>query len=408
MALLRLFGRCNLSIGLLAYILSSFPVLIGVFFGLDFLNLYRAPDSPGPSFLTGCSRRNGISYQEIVDKGYSYGEKKQSVVAFFPGYPLLAKLVVAFTGWSSVLALLLVSNVMLVAAFATTAAFLQARWPDAAPTDRYLVLALLGVFPATFFFRMAYAESTFLFGLAIFLNGTLRRWPLWLVALIAGSVTAVRPVGVACTAAFLWYILSDPNRGPMRRRIALSFVYLPLACWGLLAYMGYQEAAFGNPLAFAQTQENFSYPLVPRADFWEKAESLLSAEPVWSIYDPESLRHWSRIRFPENPFYSLYFWNPIAFAAAFVLVAIGSYRRWLTGCEAVLGFGLLAVPYLTRSYEMSMTSHARFATVVIPAYLVGGRIMRCLPQWTVWTVFGVFAVMLMVWAAFFAAGYYLY
>lgn len=400
--------QSNLIVGIVAYLLTSVPVLIGIFFGTDFLTLYRAPRSPEPDFLTACSRRNGISYKEIVEKGYSYDQTKQSVVAFFPGYPMLARLVVFLTGWSSVLALVVVSNVMLIAAFAAMASFLQARWPDTVSRDRYLVLALLGVFPTSFFCRMAYAESTFLFGLALFLNGTARRWPLWLLAVIAGSVTAFRPVGVACSGAFMWHILSDPSRGSIRQRILLSFGYLPVACSGLLAYMGYQEAAFGNPLAFAQTQENWSSPLVPRLGFWEKAEALLSAEPIWSIYDPDSLQHWSRITFPENPSFSLYFWNPILFVGTFVLMALGWYKHWLSGPETVLGLGLLAIPYVTRSYEMSMTSHGRFAMVVIPAYLTAGRIMKHLRQWAIWPVFGIFAAVLMIWTAFFAAGYYLY
>jgi hypothetical protein len=52
-----------------------------------------------------------------------------------------------------------------------------------------------------------------------------------------------------------------------------------------------------------------------------------------------------------------------------------------------------------------MASHARFAAVVFPAYIVLGRLLAPLPQWVMWTVIGVFTMMLMTWTALYAAGH---
>ncbi len=400
---LSLFGR-ELAVGLLAYLLSSFPVWIGVVFSMDFLTSTNGSGSQ-PDLLTACSRYDGLHYKRIVERGYFYDEKRGSAVAFFPGYPLLAKLVVGCTGWSSTLALLVASNVMLVATFVVMSSFLKARWPEAAASDRHLVLALLGVFPAALFSRMTYSESTFLFGQTLFLNGMARRWPLLLLAVLAGAVTGIRPVGVACTAGLVGYVLFDTTRGSISHRIQMALLCLPLACWGLFAYMAYQEAAFDNSFAFAQTQEHWRNHSPRYTDIWDKmwdkGEALLTAEPIWSVYDPDSKQYWGE---RQNLLFSLQFWNPIVFVGAFILVVFGWYRLWLTGPETILGVGLLAIPYVTRSFEMAMASHARFAAVVVPAYVVAGRLIQQLPPWAIWAVLGVFSAMSMAWSALFAAG----
>ncbi len=80
-------------------------------------------------------------------------------------------------------------------------------------------------------------------------------------------------------------------------------------------------------------------------------------------------------------------------------------KKWLTGPEIVLSFFLLAIPYVTRAYEMCMASHARFAAVVFPAYIVLGRLLGAAPAWMTWVVIGAFSIMLMTWTALYAAGH---
>jgi len=410
-------SRNSLAIGIVVYLLTAAPVLIGVVFAIDCVNIpNKFAADPSPDLTTACCRYDGIHYGGIVEEGYRYRKGKRSSVAFFPGYPLASRLVILLTESPVAAALLMTANIMLIGAFAAMSSYLQVRWPEAAPSDRHLVLALLGVFPPTFFFRMGYSESTFLFFGAVFLNGIVRRWSLLSLALVAGVATGIRPVGVACTAAFVWHVISDSSLGTLSRRAFLVLTYLPIACWGLLAYMAYQEAAFGNALAFVETQDNWSYASPKRSEFssesdrlWDKVECLLTAEPVISVYDPDSPRFWkNRVKVSRNLDYLLfvlYFWNPIIFGGAILLVLFGWYRRWLDRPETVLSLSLLMIPYVTRAYENSMASHARFAAVVIPAYLVAVKIIRPLPPWIVWAILALFTVMLMVWSALFAAGY---
>ena len=103
------------------------------------------------------------------------------------------------------------------------------------------------------------------------------------------------------------------------------------------------------------------------------------------------------------PLFGLAFWNPILFLLAAVAVIVGGRRGWLTRDEVVLGIGLLLVPYVTRADEMSMGSHARFAAVVVPAYIVLARLLGRLPPVATWIVYVILAALLMLWSALFAA-----
>jgi len=400
----------DLGVGLFAYLLTAAPVFFGILFSREFLpQAFSEPDAVKPNFVGTCFHFDAYHYAEIVEHGYSYDPKERSMVAFFPAYPLAGKMAAALSDWDTRLMLLVVANAMLLGAFVFLSAYLRTRFPQDAPQNRFLVLAIFGLAPAGFFFRMPYSESTFLLLTLVAMVGMVRRWPLLIVALLTGAVTAVRPVGLAVTAAFLWYLLFDNERGSIKRRILSATAFLPIACWGLLAYMTYQYIAFNNPLAFAQTQENWNQLSPPPENvFWDKFESLLSGEPIWAAYTSDIVRSWKQSGDSSNPLFNLHFWNPIIFVGTAVLVFIGARKSWLTGPEIVLSALLLAIPYVTRAYEMCMASHARFAAVVFPAYIVLARLLAPLPQWVTWVVIGIFSIMLMTWTALYAAGHMFY
>lgn len=284
------------------------------------------------------------------------------------------------------------------------ARYVRARWPEATAEQRGIVLAVFGLWPLGLFFRMPYAESLFVCGTLAVLYGMTRGWPLTVLAVLTGFVTATRPVGVALTAAFVWYVLMRPEYRPRAKAIRILLL-APVACWGLLAYMEYQWLAFGAPLGFAQTQQHWSF-LAPEDRSWSaKLWSLATLEPIWGVYVPGYRRYWDNIGAGGNPLFSLIFWNPILFVLAGVLLLLGAWKRWLTGSEVVLGVGLLAIPYLTRSFEMSMASHGRFAAVVVVDYLVMGRLLSRLPAQAVAVVWGGMALFLCLFTSLYAANY---
>ena len=160
---------------------------------------------------------------------------------------------------------------------------------------------------------MALAESTFLAAALLTMIGIHRRWPLTITAFAAGLATATRPVGVFLTAAFLWRALFQ-STGQIGARLVRAALLAPLACWGLLAYMAYQYVEFGNPFAFAQTQEHWKHQIpVAHPTFAEKAWALVELEPIRGVFDPESRRYWRGADPSHGVLSNLFFWNPVLF-----------------------------------------------------------------------------------------------
>lgn len=393
----------DLLAGFAAYYLTTLPVLIGLLFGAEFL---RPPgvDASAPSAdpIVATIRFDAGEYLDIIHRGYSYDPNEGSLVAYFPAYPLLSRWVGKTTGLPPAEAALLVTHLALLGAFVLLARYARERWPEATAEQRGLVLALFGLWPLGLFFRMPYAESPFLCGTLAVLYGMARGWPLTVLAVLTGFVTAVRPVGMALTAALAWYILMRQGSRP-RVKSGQALLLAALACWGLLTYMVYQWIAFGAPWAFAQTQEYWNFQAPDDRSGLAKFWSLATLEPVWGVYVPSNPRYWGNAGTIGDPLFNMIFWNPILFVLAGVLILLGACKRWLVGSELVLGAGLLAIPYLTRSYEMSMASHGRFAAVVVVNYLVIGRLLAWLPQLAVATVCAALAVFLCLFTALYTA-----
>lgn len=369
--------------GLLTYILTSSVVILGVSFGHRFV----APldDARGRSLRDAFSAQDGGWYKIIAASGYAYDPDRRSVVAFFPLFPLLGAGVIRLAGLEPTWALLAVSHACLAAAFVVAAVYLRHRpSPDRATIS--LTLLALGLMPATLFFRMSYSESTFLLLSLLFLLGIQRGWPLLIVAVIAGLASASRPVGVGLLLPLLVYAWHrSPNRRAFLNRAALA---APLGGWGLLAYAAFLYAQFGDPLAFAKTQEHWGSSAPSLVD---KVLALSSYQPIWEIFLREPVAQWSVFTWEQV--------NPAYFIATVALIVFGAWRGWLNAYEISLAGTLLFIPYLTRAYEMSMASSARFAAVVFPVYLVLGEILNRLPLTVSAALLGISAFFLGVYSA---------
>jgi|SRR5579884_1481298 len=373
--------------GLAAYYLTSLPVFASVFFAISF----GTPASSGSDPISACFHFDALHYLDIIRGGYSYDPDQGSLVAFFPAYPLLSRWIGQSMHVTSEEAALLTANLALLGAFVLLARYVRVRWPEATAEQRGLVLAVFGLWPLGLFFRMPYAESLFVCGTLAVLYGMARGWPLLVLALLTGFVTAVRPVGVALTAAFVWYVLTKPKPRPSVKAIQVLLLF-PLACWGLLAYGAYQWMFFDAPLGFAQTQQHWRFLAPEDHSYPAKLWSLATLEPIWDVYVPRSQRYWGNIRSPGAPLFCLHFWNPILFLLSGAQLAWGGWKRWLTGYEIVLGAILLTMPYTARGFEMSMASHGRFAAVVAVNYLVLGRMLARSPPLVVAGLCSVLAI----------------
>jgi hypothetical protein len=193
--------------------------------------------------------------------------------------------------------------------------------------------------------------------------------------------------------------------GAQRRRtfrfVLQAICLLPIACWGLLAWMACQWAAFGDPFAFARTQALWSLkPATATAEL----QGLLTLEPFWSVYEPWSDSWWARHEPVRNPLFSLQFANPLLFGAVAGLVGWGALRGGLDRYEVSLSLLLLLIPYATHAFRSGMTAHARYACVAFPAYAVVGHWCAVRPTLGA-ALAAVSAVLLFAYSALFSAWY---
>ena len=104
------------------------------------------------------------------------------------------------------------------------------------------------------------------------------------------------------------------------------------------------------------------------------------------------------------PLLSLQFMNPIFFVGTGVLLAFGTWKRWLTSYEILVSIPLLAIPYFTKGYDNAMLSHGRFAAVVFPAYIVAGQLLSRLPRRAAWSIIAASAALFAAYSFEWAAG----
>ena len=389
-------ARQDVGLALMIWAASSLVALLGAAFGFDFLQLaYGDVTASHATLLDRLTARDGKYYERIAENGYSYTPGQQSNVAFFPAYPLLARVVAAVGRTSIPIAMLIVSNACFLLACVVLVRYARRRSYD--PGRMLLLVAFV---PAGLFFHVGYSESLFLLLAVLVLHGLNRRWPLEAVALIAGAATATRAPGVALAAPVIVEALRRHVGTP--RSFWRAAVVCALSGWGLLAFMTYQHVAFGDALAFARTQQQ--YFLRSPDPTQSKLAAYALFEPIWSVYAPGSPAHWRRFG-AQNPLFSLAFQNPLYFVAAMALAAVGTRQRWLNRSELVYCWLGLLIPYFTRGFDMCMGSQARFSIVVFPLYFVVSRLLARVGPIGLALIVAICAFLLGAFMGMFGAGY---
>jgi hypothetical protein len=388
-------------LGLTYYFFTSLFVLLGLLFGREFVNppLHREPVQE--DFLSYFMHADGLHYQRICTEGYSYNPYARSEVAFFPAYPMTARTVMMATGCRSEVALIATANGALALAFVLLAAYVRQRFPDSPPELVHMTLLAFGLFPTTFFFRMAYSEGLFLaFTLAAMLAIECEANS-WVIALLVGLTTATRPLGIALVLVFGMHLWQRSRQ--WSEFTILCSKWLPLAVSGLAIFMTYQWQLFGDPFAFVKTQ--YFWRRLPDVSILEKLKSLAILEPIWGPFTRSSAFFCHQLDYHSNPIFSMSIANPLFFLFTATAVLYGTWKRWLSYSECVLAFALLGIPYATKGYDYCLASGGRFAAAAVPMYVVLGRRLTFVPPRLTIAILSLNAAFLGFLAALFAAGF---
>lgn len=369
-----------------------------------------------PKHLEGLLEWDGRWYAQIATTGYTYSLRHPSGVVFFPAYPMLAAALARITGLPVGTVLVLVSNVFLVLTCGGLAYYMQATGRDAL-TEK-LTLAILLLFPTSFFFRMAYTESMFLFVVVLVMLGMRLRWPAHSIAVLIGIATATRGVGVALLLPFTVYLVANRraaandesrrSRGAARcaayPTLFWTMVCLLLACWGLIAFMAFQFYDFGDCLAFMRAQ--FAWHVRPGPEsVREAALGLLTCEPLRAVYDPQSPCYWRLDGLHSSPLLSLRWMNPVVFGVGVILTIVGAAMRWLSAAEVLLSASLIGMAYVVQGHRMCMQSQGRFVLIAFPVFIVMAHILARVPWGLRIYILGMSAAVMLTYAGLFASGY---
>ncbi|MFG0331771.1 MAG: mannosyltransferase family protein [Maioricimonas sp. JB049] len=367
---------------------------------------------PGEHFLERFARWDARHYVLILEEGYGSAPEPAKRVVFFPAVPLLARGIAALTGLSPIASLLVVSHASLLAAALLLFALLRRRDPPLDQRTAMLCVLCLLLLPTGVFFRMAYTESTFLLLTVLAMYGMTARWRPVVVALVIGLATATRPTGVALLLPFVWYAWNlvresatdSPARNSLLRFAGRGLLLLPVACWGLLAYMTWLWWRFDDPFAFVTMMPRWI--LRGDATLWERLSAAATLSPIRDAYAPGSDAYWAVLDKTTRSVLSLRMADPIWFAGTALLIVVGAKQRWLSAGELLLAAGLLGIPWFLHSHASMMQSFGRYAAVVWPACLVAGQMMARIPRVLSDVLRGTAALMLVIYAAMFSARYF--
>ena len=266
-------------------------VLLVLGLSVAFLPMARTPGAwrifPHNPWLDGYVRWDAGWYRTIASQGYSYQAHGQSSVAFFPGYPTLARLAAPFVGGPerAGIAITFVSGLV--------AALLFHRWCAqrmSTAASKIAVWVLL-LYPFAFYlFGPVYADATFLaavLGAFVLLDAD---HPVW-AGLVGAVATATRPIGIIVTIGLVLRMIERRGliRFPVRssattdgterraRRPSLNFRELRwtdagvlISAGGLVAYCLLLWRRFGHPFAFITAQE--AWGQAPGPATWLKFE----------------------------------------------------------------------------------------------------------------------------------------
>lgn len=288
----------------------------------------------GGTLLDVFTQWDGVWYRMIAEQGYGL-PTPPPVIVFYPFYPLLIK-IAAFVIRDFQIASLLVSNGCFVAAALLFDRLLSLDHDE--ETCRRTITFLM-FSPVSFFFSMAYTESTFLL-LSIGALLAARRGK-WFAACLCGMcLSATRPPGLLIAVPLLieytkpWQISRVHLRTLLHPRL-LFFGLIPL---GLSCYMLYCHIVFGDLFRPIRAQAGWSRAFTP---------------PHQTFFNPQNF----------SPSHLALYRTIIV--VAFVLLALGLVRRLRPSYWAYAAVSVLF--YLSWT---SLDGVPRYFSVIFPLYLV--------------------------------------
>jgi hypothetical protein len=194
---------------------------------------------------------DALHYLEILTAWYPNEGSIPSLIAFFPGLPLLATPLSYLVGGAA--ALQLVASVTAIIGSALVFVWARARIGSRAA---FAAVLLLSCYPASAYFSSAYTEGPMLCATAAaFLLSD--RGHHWGAALVAGVGSALRPTGFLTSQLVLFWTARSWAKSRPRRWLLLLAALALVSISGAVLYQGYLTVTYGRIDAYQVAQRNW-------------------------------------------------------------------------------------------------------------------------------------------------------
>jgi len=213
---------------------------------------FICPDVHSNIYLDMFSRWDAEWYLLIAERGYDCAEVYEQnplyeagdTYGFFPLYPLTIRGATLLTG-DPVLAGVILSHLFFLGALLLLAALVM---HDFSRRTAILTVAFIALFPGAVFFGAVYSESLFLLlAVAVLFCARKRIW--WPLLPLGAALTLTRPVGILFLLPVAWEYLRSKAWRP-----GVQVAWLAGFPLGLIGFMAFCAATFGDLLAFAVRQ----------------------------------------------------------------------------------------------------------------------------------------------------------
>lgn len=330
-----------------------------------FLALLLAEGSLADRYVKGGMFYDSSWYGAIVRDGYQVAlpivKGTSPLIAFFPGYPLVARLFAIVFRLPVPLVLLVAAQVMACVFWTYFLLFLR-RWNVTKTVHIVAVLSVL-CFPTSFYLVGGYSESVFLLGLLGFFfwlaDGGAGSRPL-VAALHGILMTATRIIGapVAALTPLISFLLPGGTAPVRWKSIMLAVMTGLIASMGTLGFFLYCQLKFGH---------------------WDLYFTALSTG--WDIHS-NYLRalnpHYFRILLPlpTGDLHQVDQLNAIIPAATIVTFLLFVYGEWKTRARAADTRMRERIPYYAAAILMYVFAMAKSVEIVPDGTFYIGTIIR--------------------------------
>jgi hypothetical protein len=302
----------------------------------------------------------------------------QSIV-FFPGYPMLFRVVARILRISLPFSAVFVSNLCAAGAVVLLFWLVSRLWDE---NTALATVAIVSMFPGSLFLSAAYAESAaLLFTVAAF--AALFRGRLALAAACAGCVSGMRPLGFLLAIPLVYAVWRNTGRRLSLRFLGYACAAGATAGAGLMGFMLYCWIKFHDPLLFVHARvawQGESGGLPPGHAAWRQLTAGVAFQYLPNLSDP---------------------WFFLVFAG----IAIALWKRFPAELNLYTAATFLALLGTRVFQDPGFTSMNRYMMLLFPC-MIGMALIAVRRVWLMASITAVFGAMLFMHAAFFAQWYW--